>query len=461
MAAGASCRSRAGCLEVTTSPERWSDAVLIDVLKFVGFGLMANRRRHRVFLKVKLIRGSFGISITSSGLDGEILLEQVIDARSPELSIDLGWLGGQDKVRFRNHSAGGESIFQISEGLLVPGESPKHRASLDRSPADALPTLNGFEQTATPYSLRDKALQPFIHKFVPRFAYESEFNLYVSSTHAIKNAYFTYKRAPLAIFSAIQSVMKLHQPTYWDIGANLGISTLQLARIMASEGGFTLALECEPENLASLSHNLRENQIEGAAALLLAAGNKNQLKWLNINSPISQSAKEDLSVVEDLGALSGRGLHTLKSTEAPEVGVWGNYNGDGMWVLEVRLDLLVSEFAMAPPDYLFIDAALYENEVLEGFLPIVEGAKKPLAIMVEQTPGGAASNATSTLAETFIWEALNSHGYCAFQVEQFSVESFHSDHSGSYFMTIFIDKQRLSQKLEDTVVEKILELSSE
>lgn len=432
-----------GALDLTSGEPQWSEVAHIDVSPYIGGG-----EARRLVLQLNVTAGRCGVSLRHGKGDGKTSVEQFVEPIFGTVSLDLGEILPNDEIVIRNGHPIDSLSLRISGLILTDTVAWSAFQSVTSSErAGLLAALTDTKNDAL-LSIQDRPLLPFVHRFVARRNYESEFALYVSSTRTLKNAYFTYKKAPLALFPAIQAVMGVKKPVYWDIGANIGVSTVQIGMKFEEQQGLVVALEPEPDNFFTLSENFRLNRLNKSVAIPVAAGNRKSLKWLAVNSTTTSQGGDPFKQVN---TRSGLGLHTLKDTDQSAVGIWGNYTGGGVRVLETTIYDLIRDYGVPSPDYVFVDAAMYEDEVVEGLGPLLSNPKRPLCLLIEQTPGGASGNHSSDPSETFIWRLMFEHGYKAVNVESFDLKTFHPDHLGSYFLTVFLDGSRLSAELEEAV----------
>ncbi|HXC36378.1 MAG TPA: FkbM family methyltransferase [Candidatus Acidoferrales bacterium] len=139
--------------------------------------------------------------------------------------------------------------------------------------------------------------------------------------------------------------------TFLDVGANTGIFTLKAGKYLSANGGMVIALEPFPDMLATLSHNVRANELANVRIRGICAGDRTHATalWMNFDRPASFSiAKRDEKAVS-------------------------------FSALVVTLDELAEWEGLSRLDYLKIDVDGVEAQVLAGarksisrFRPIIQ-----------------------------------------------------------------------------------------
>ena len=288
---------------------------------------------------------------------------------------------------------------------------------------------------------------PFTSKFKPNFSFEESFKIFVTSARSLKNCYFDYKKTPLVIFPALQKILRLKRPVYWDIGANLGASTIQIAKKIQKDSGQVVAFECEPDNVFSLQKNFQINKLNNSIVLPIALGEKNSINQLNLNNSLfTHHIKKDNRVYN----FSGLGVHTLKDKKNNNVKIWGNYKSK-INILMLTADYLVESRILSVPNYIFIDAAFYEQDIIKGMKNLLLNKSKPAAILIEQTPGGASGDRSNKLKNTFIAKELYKFGYKSLEIENYSLKKFNKKHIGNYFMSLFYNSKLIDKNKIDSL----------
>jgi len=128
---------------------------------------------------------------------------------------------------------------------------------------------------------------------------------------------------------------------FYDVGANVGFFSLLAARLAGPEGK-VISFEPLPDNLVRLRENIERNEFHNVQILPLALGGANEERIFQVSERPTW------------GKLKGVG------SESPD-----KYMSD-IKVLVRRLDDLLSESTIQPPDFVKIDVEGAEVEVVEG-----------------------------------------------------------------------------------------------
>ncbi len=128
---------------------------------------------------------------------------------------------------------------------------------------------------------------------------------------------------------------------FYDVGANVGFFSLLAAKLIGPQGQ-VISFEPLPENLVSLRENVERNHFSNVKILSFALGAANEEQVFQVSERPTW------------GKLKGAG-HQLPD----------KYLSD-MKVIVRRLDDLVTEGAIPPPDFVKIDVEGAEVEVVEG-----------------------------------------------------------------------------------------------
>jgi FkbM family methyltransferase len=135
---------------------------------------------------------------------------------------------------------------------------------------------------------------------------------------------------------------------FYDVGANVGFFSLLAARLIGPEGK-VISFEPLPDNLLNLRENVKRNQFRNVQILPLALGAANEEEVFQV------SERPTWGKLKSVGS------------EPPD-----KYLSD-IKVSVRRLDDLISEGVIQPPDFVKIDVEGAEVDV-------VEGAKETLAL---------------------------------------------------------------------------------
>lgn len=140
-----------------------------------------------------------------------------------------------------------------------------------------------------------------------------------------------------------------------DVGANYGIHTLLMAKLVG-EGGTVIAFEPSPALFTELETNLQRNELRNVTAMQMA---------------VSDSAGHSKFYLGD-NAATGR-LQLVESTPADDRGATIN-------VIITSLDLLASKGDFPLPDLVKIDVEGAESRVLEGCTEMLNAVAPDLII---------------------------------------------------------------------------------
>lgn len=141
-----------------------------------------------------------------------------------------------------------------------------------------------------------------------------------------------------------RALAALAQPgmTAYDIGANVGVFSLQLAALVGA-GGRVYAFEPEPNNLACLEQTARLNSLPQLTVDRRAVGDATGVAHFDRRG----------------GAFSGRLVGTTRGYHE---------TGNRLTVETVRLDDAIAAGQLAPPDLLKVDVEGNEGMVLRGLV---------------------------------------------------------------------------------------------
>ena len=134
------------------------------------------------------------------------------------------------------------SKYKIYDIKPISNKNNQNHSSLSNSQNKDIEKFFLDKNWTSAKNLMDEPILPFISKFKPNFSIEESFQIFVTSARSLKNCYFDYKKTPLVIFPILQKILRLKRPIYWDIGANLGASTIQIAKKIQKDSGQVVAL---------------------------------------------------------------------------------------------------------------------------------------------------------------------------------------------------------------------------
>jgi FkbM family methyltransferase len=129
--------------------------------------------------------------------------------------------------------------------------------------------------------------------------------------------------------------------TFYDVGANVGFFSLLAARLVGPKGK-VISFEPLPDNLVNLRENMKRNQFLNVQILPFALGANNEEQVFQV------SERPTWGKLKSVG------------NDAPD-----KYLSD-IKVAVRRLDDLLSDGAIPPPDFVKIDVEGAEVEVIEG-----------------------------------------------------------------------------------------------
>ncbi len=162
-----------------------------------------------------------------------------------------------------------------------------------------------------------------------------------------------------------------HLPiTYYEIGANIGISCLLLAKALG-ESGTVVAFECEPANFLRLVSNIRLNGLTNVIALPFAVADRTALEMFYFNVSRATERKGR--------STPGVGMHSLE--ENPAV----HDLAQGIHVPVMPLETLIEEFSLPDPTHVFIDAYGAEHRILRGMSGLLaQGRIRKLMVQIQE-----------------------------------------------------------------------------
>lgn len=128
--------------------------------------------------------------------------------------------------------------------------------------------------------------------------------------------------------------------TFYDIGANVGFCSMIAGRLVNPEGR-VISFEPMTENAAALKHNAAINQFNHISIFQTALGNTDGEMWF------ATSERPTWGKLESVNSLPDRHLGNVR-------------------VAVRRLDSIVNEAALPPPNLVKIDVEGAENDVLCG-----------------------------------------------------------------------------------------------
>lgn len=269
-------------------------------------------------------------------------------------------------------------------------------------------------------------LIPGYSELLPKYSFETDIKYPYNSVSEIWRASFQYKKLPLKLFSNIQSKLKVSNPIYWDIGANTGISALQLAKKFSKYDGKVVAFECEPENYVSLINAKFLNKFENFDPFPIAFTKES-------SGTISLNLNSFLNKFDKLKPLSGTGKHTIKDMSS--VSLKNSNYSNKCNVLSLSVDSFLSIFKQNAPTYIFIDAAFAEEDIMFGMEKLLKNSKNsPLAILVEYTPLYIHQKKFKNFEDTPLFNYMKNFEY------SYEIPINDESNTGHYYMVLFVKK---------------------
>lgn len=190
----------------------------------------------------------------------------------------------------------------------------------------------------------------------------------------------TPKEAPL--LEAIAP--HLRGKVVYDIGANIGITTLFFAKHVGEEG-LVVAFEPVPPTAQRLQENVRINRLQNVRIYAVALGNV--------------AGQAEICYAEDAS-----GIATLRKDMAQ--GYQREYQMQTFTVEVVPLDALVEREHLPAPDFIKIDVEGFEYQVLQGARALIERARPSLFMELH---GASHEERAETWKQ--IYEFLTARGY--------------------------------------------------
>lgn len=158
--------------------------------------------------------------------------------------------------------------------------------------------------------------------------------------------------------------------TYYEIGANIGVSCLLLAKALG-QSGTVVAFECEPANFLRLVSNIRLNALTNVIALPFAVADRTALEMFYFNVSRATERKGR--------STPGVGMHSLE--ENPSV----HDRTQGIHVPVMPLETLIEEFSLPDPTHVFIDAYGAEHRILRGMRGLLaQGRIRKLMVQIQE-----------------------------------------------------------------------------
>jgi FkbM family methyltransferase len=424
-------------LKIQTNNKIWDNSIIVP-LNYIGI-------KKNSFLKIKcsVLSGKIGIGLVGDNFSKYLFNETYVDKKSDSnIQIPVNTKSKNLIIRNVSNNISKYKLYKIKNISEKESQKLSSFSNLENKNIEEIFLSKNWTSAK---NLIDEPILPFISKFKPNFPFEESFKIFVTSAKSLKNCYFDYKKTPLLIFPILQKILKIKKPIYWDIGANLGASTIQIAKKIKKNSGQVVAFECEPDNFFSLQKNFQINELNDSIVLPIALGKKNSINQLNLNNSLLLNHKNQKNMVYNF---SGLGLHTLKNKKNNNVNIWGKYKSK-INILMMTADYLVESKILSTPNYIFIDAALYEQDIVKGMKNILQNKSKPAAILIEQTPGGASGDKSSKIENTFIAKELSHYGYRALEIENYNLKKFNKRHIGNYFMSLFYNLEMIDKKIID------------
>jgi|TARA_B100000315_G_scaffold117645_1_gene107887 FkbM family methyltransferase len=192
---------------------------------------------------------------------------------------------------------------------------------------------------------------------------------------------------------------------YYELGANIGINSLLMAKYLSSDKTNVIAFEPEPLNICSLSKNVIDNDLQNVVIMPFAVSDRNGISsfYLSTKAKFTQS---------------GQGAHSIEFME--------RYHSGNIKIPILDLDSVIATFNLPKPTLVSIDVEGHENTVLKGMAKILQ--EKTIRILVIEIDKIRDPNQTN------IPSFLGSYGY--------SMIDYQSSPEGvrPHSLALFLDK---------------------
>ncbi len=195
----------------------------------------------------------------------------------------------------------------------------------------------------------------------------------------------------------------------YDVGANIGLVTLFLARCVG-EKGLVVAFEPTPPNTARLMENVRLNKLQNVRVYQKALGNAETVATIVYNPDASGIA----TLREDL-AQRYRKQYALQEFQ----------------VEVVPLDALVQRESLPLPDFLKIDIEGYEYPMLLGARQTIQMARPIIFVEVHSS-----SEEDRVQNWNAVYDFLVEAGYSLFAADRTPIDKTNLLHHGNCWLAI-------------------------
>ena len=148
---------------------------------------------------------------------------------------------------------------------------------------------------------------------------------------------------------------KSNKINYYEIGANVGYSTIMIGKLL-QEIGEVVAFEVEATNFKALVDNIQLNKLNNVTPLQIGVADHSSVKKFYFNR------YHDPSILTS----SGMGMHSLKFNEKVHM------KTSFQRVPLMSLEKIINEFSLPFPTHVFIDAYGAEDIVIKGMKEILK-----------------------------------------------------------------------------------------
>ena len=151
------------------------------------------------------------------------------------------------------------------------------------------------------------------------------------------------------------SEKKNNRINYYEIGANVGYSTIMIGKLL-QEIGEVVAFEVEATNFKALVDNIQLNKLNNVTPLQIGVSDHSSIKKFYFNR------YHDPSILTS----SGMGMHSLKFNEKV------HRKTSFQRVPLMSLEKIIREFSLPFPTHIFIDAYGAEDVVVKGMKKVLK-----------------------------------------------------------------------------------------
>ncbi|SUS07992.1 conserved hypothetical protein [uncultured Defluviicoccus sp.] len=144
------------------------------------------------------------------------------------------------------------------------------------------------------------------------------------------------------LIAALERYATRERAVFWDIGANIGLYSIAMAKLLKDGGGKVIAFEPEPRSALRLKQNLALNQIDNVFLEPVALGAEDGMASLSVNEA------------------AHAGSHSLVAHAEP--------SNQTVAITVTTGSTLVREHSISQPTFSKIDVEGFEARVIEGMI---------------------------------------------------------------------------------------------